>query len=52
MSNRVMNRHGARQLTPEEIAQVAAGMCVNTVSKSGSHVTLDDVVCIPDCCTV
>lgn len=46
MSNRVINRRGARELTPEEVKQVAAAECVNTVSKSGNHVLLDDVVCL------
>lgn len=44
MSNRVMNRRGARELTPEETNQIAAGSnaCIGTLC--GGTKT-DDVHC-------
>lgn len=45
MSNRVINRRGARELTPEEMNQIAAGSnaCIGTLS--GTHQSIDDVKC-------
>jgi hypothetical protein len=45
MSNRVMNRRGARELTTEEMDQIAAGSnaCIGTLS--GTPQSIDDVKC-------
>lgn len=47
MSNRVLNRRGARELTPEEIDRVAAaGECFITIC-GVLHFSEDDVRCVP-----
>jgi hypothetical protein len=48
MSNRVLNRRGARELTPEESKRVsgASSECFFTVS--GMPPRGDDVHCVPD----
>lgn len=45
MSNRVISRWGARELTPEEMDQIAAGSnaCIGTLS--GTPRSIDDVKC-------
>lgn len=53
MSNRVMNRLGARVLTPDEIDRVAAGKCITTgvcnpvaaLGNSAVHGFTDDSIC-------
>jgi hypothetical protein len=45
MSNRVINRRGARELTAEEMERVAAGQCVDTTCHSQGRPTFDDVIC-------
>ncbi len=45
MSNRVLNRRGARELTPEEMDHIAAGSnaCIGTLS--GTPQSIDDIHC-------
>lgn len=49
MSNRVMNRRGARELTAEERDQVAGGQCFFSICTIGpppsTHTRVDDIVC-------
>jgi len=47
MSNRVLNRSGARELTPEEMDRIAGGgACLLTVCGVIPHFSQDDVRCI------
>jgi hypothetical protein len=43
MSNRVLNRRGARELTPEEMDQIAGGGSLHTLCGVPPHFFRDDV---------
>jgi hypothetical protein len=42
MSNRVLNRRGAREVTPEEMDQVAGGASLHTLCGVPPHFFRDD----------
>lgn len=42
MSNRVLNRRGAREVTPEEMDQIAGGVSLHTLCGFPPHFFRDD----------
>lgn len=47
MSNRVLIRLGARELTVDEMDRIAGGACFLTVCGAPPHFSQDDVGCAP-----
>lgn len=47
MSNRVMNRRGARELTGEETDRTAGGACLLTICGAPPRFFQDDLKCDP-----
>lgn len=47
MSNRVINRRGARELTAEEMDRIAGGNCIVTGTKTSFQSLTEDILCPP-----